>query len=66
MKRPERKTSGQLAKELWEGITPENMNENIRRAESLLQDLDPADPDWEETYEYLENMARYREDLRGD
>lgn len=66
MKRRERKTSGQLAKELWEGITPENMNENIRRAEGLLQQLDPADPDWEETFEYLENMARYREDLRGD
>lgn len=66
MKSRERKTPGQLAKELWEGITPENMNENIRRAEGLLQDLDPADPDWEETYEFLENMARYREDLRGD
>lgn len=66
MRRPERKTPAQRAKELWEGINPDNMNESIRRAEGLLRDLDPADPEWEEAYDYLESMARYREDLRGD
>jgi hypothetical protein len=66
MMRREPKTPGQQAKELWEGINPDNMNESIRRAERLIHDLDPADPEWEEAYEYLESMARYREDLRGD
>jgi hypothetical protein len=51
---------------LWEGITPDNMNESIRRVERLLGEMDPASPEWEETYQYLEAMARYREDVKGD
>lgn len=66
MKRRERKTPSQLSKELWEGINPDNMNENIRRVERILSDLDPESPEWEEAFEYLESMARYREDMRGD
>ncbi len=66
MKWQERKTLSQRAKQLWEKINPENMNESIRQAEDLLSQLDPADPEWEEAFEYLESMARYREDIRGD
>jgi len=64
--RRKRKTYGQLAQELFEGINPKNMNDSIRKAERLLSELDPASPDWEETYQYLEAMARYRDDIRGD
>ena len=66
MNRQKHKTAGQLARELYEGVNPENMNESIRRAEWLLNELDPASLDWEETFEYLEAMARYRDDIRGD
>ena len=66
MKRRARKTPGQIARNLWERINPDNMNDSIREVESLVNELDPASPEWEEAYEYLEAMARYREDVRGD
>ncbi len=66
MRRGQPKAPGQEARELWEGITPENMKESIRRVEDLLGGLDPANPEWEEAFDFLEAMNRYREDVRGD
>lgn len=66
MKKRARLTPSQLVKKLWEEINPGNMNDSIRQAEGLLGDLDSSSPEWDETYEYLEAMARYREDVRGD
>ena len=42
------------------------MNTSIRQVEHLLSTLDPASPEWEEAFEDLEAMCRYREDIRGD
>lgn len=66
MRRRRHKTPGEEAQELWEGLTPDNMNTSIRQAEHLLSMLDPASPEWEEAFEVLEAMSRYREDVRGD
>ncbi len=66
MRRRRYKTPGEEAQELWEGLTPDNMNTSIRQVEHLLSTLDPASPEWEEAFEVLEAMSRYREDVRGD
>ncbi|MEE8219231.1 MAG: hypothetical protein V3R43_01195 [bacterium] len=66
MRRRRHKTPGEEAQELWEGLTPDNMNTSIRQVEHLLGGLDPASPEWEEAFEVLEAMSRYREDVRGD
>ena len=66
MRRRRYKTPGEEAQELWEGLTPDNMNTSIRQVEHLLSTLDPASPEWEEAFEALEAMSRYREDVRGD
>lgn len=66
MKQRQYKKPDEETRELWEGLTPDNMNTAIRRVEHLLGELYPDSPEWEEAFEVLERMNRYREDVRGD